>query len=70
MPDLTPLRTACLWVLGMAPVLSLVHGIVRVVRPTRTLETTVFLLYWPLLVLTPVGIMTIQVLPRTEEEGG
>jgi len=69
MPDLTPLRTACLWVLGMALVLILVHGIVLVVRPTRTLETTLFLLYWPLLVLTHVGIMTIQVLPRTEEEG-
>jgi len=70
MPDLTPLRTACLWVLGLALVLILVHGIVLVVRPTRTLETTLFLLYWPLLVITPVGIMTIQVLPRTEEEGG
>jgi len=70
MPDLTPLRTACLWVLGMALVLILVHGSVLVVRPTRTRETTVFLLYWPLLVITHVGIMTIQVLPRTEEEGG
>ena len=54
----------------MALVLILVHGIVLVVRPTRTLETTVFLLYGPLLVITHVGIMTIQVLPRTEEEGG
>ena len=70
MPDLTPLRTACLWVLGLALVLILVHGIVLVVRPPRTLETTLFLLYWPLRVLTHVGIMTMQVLPRTEEEGG
>ena len=54
----------------MALVLILVHGIVLVVRPTRTLATTLFLRYWPLLVITHVGIMTIQVLPRTEEEGG
>ena len=70
MPDLTPLRTACLWVVGLALVLILTYGVVLVVRPTRTRETTVFLLYWPLLVITHVGIMTIQVLPRTEEEGG
>ena len=54
----------------MALVLILVHGIVLVVRPTRTLATTLCLRYWPLLVITHVGIMTIQVLPCTEEEGG
>ena len=68
MPDLTPLRTACLWVLGMALVLILTHGVVLVVRPGAALATTRFGLYWPLLVIAHIGITLLQVLRRTGEE--
>ena len=68
MPDLTPLRTACLWVVGLALVLILTYGVVLVVRPGAALGTMLFGLYWPLLVIAHLGITVMQVLERHGEE--